>query len=318
MIINRIFMGALILAAASLPLSKPAFAQFDLSGQWSDRYHEDWPERIPGPDTMDLTGLPLSDAGRAKADSWNVSVQTLPERQCIPHPAPYGLQGPANLHIWSETNPSSGRPLAWYIYGTFGRATLTIWMDGRPHPSPNALHTYEGFTTGEWEGDTLTTYTTHIKMGYLRRNGVPTSDRTTVISHFVRHDDILTVTTIVEDPVYLTEPFIRSHSWVLDPSQQVLPTPCEPVVEVARPKGAVPHFLPGENPFIGEVTKLYGIPLVAVRGGPETMYPEFRKKIKDQYVAPEKCERYCCGWGGGGTGNVGLLKGCITGGAAGQ
>jgi len=238
----------------------PAFAQTDVSGQWSDRYHEDWPERIPGPDAVDLSGLPLTEAGRAKADSWNVSVQTLPERQCIPHMATYGLQGPANLRIWNEVDPTTGRVLAWKIFGTFGRTTETIWMDGRPHPSPRALHTFEGFTTGEWEGDTLVTYTTHIKMGYLRRNGVPSSDRSVVVSHIVRHGEILTITTIVEDPIYLSEPFIRSHSWELDPKQQVLPTPCEPVVEVPRPKGVVPHFLPGENPFVGEVTKLYGIP----------------------------------------------------------
>jgi hypothetical protein len=309
------FTSVLVLTIASGVLAVPAVAQVDLSGQWSDRYHEDWPERIPGPDPVDLLGLPLSEAGRAKADSWNVSVQTLPERQCIPHMATYNFQGPANLKIWNETDPITGRPLAWKIFGTFGRTTETIWMDGRPHPSPNALYTFEGFTTGEWEGDMLTTYTTHIKMGYIRRNGVPSSDRATVVSHIVRHGDILTITTIVEDPVYLTEPLIRSHSWELDPKQQVLPTPCEPVVEVPRPKGVVPHFLPGENPFVTEVSKLYGIPLEAVRGGAETMYPEYRKTIKDKYVAPLKCERYCCGWGGGGTANVAILN-CITGGSA--
>jgi hypothetical protein len=77
----------------------------------------------------------------------------------------------------------------------------------------------------------------------------------------------------------------------------------------------VPHYLPGENPFINEVSKLYGIPPEAVRGGAETMYPEYRKRIKDKYVAPLKCERYCCGWGGGGAANVAILD-CITGGSA--
>ena len=311
----KYFIPAFLLTLAGSGLSVPARAQVDLSGQWSDRYHEDWPERIPGPDAVDLLGLPLSEAGRAKAESWNVAVQTLPERECIPHPATYGLQGPADLRIFSEPDPLSGRPLVWKIYGTFGRATLTVWMDGRKHPSPNALHTFEGFTTGEWEGDTLTTYTTHIKMGYIRRNGVANSDRATVVSHFVRHGDILTITTLVEDPVYLTEPLIRSHSWQLDPKVEVIPTPCEPVVEVQRAKGLVPHYLPGENPFINEVSKMYGIPQIAVRGGAETMYPEFRKKIKDAYVAPAKCERYCCGWGGGG-GSTAILKGCITGGSS--
>ncbi len=308
---NKTTSTILILAAA---LSTPAFAEFDFSGQWSDRYHEDWIERIPGPEVVDYLGLPINDAARAKSDSWEASVQTLPERQCIPHPAPYGLWGPANLKIWNETDPVSGRVVAWKIYGTFGRATWTIWMDGRPHPSPSAPHTFAGFTTGEWQGDVLTAHTTHIKMGYLRRNGVPTSDQTTMTEHFVRHGDILTATVIVNDPVYLTEPYIRTMSWVLDPEQQVLPTPCEPVVEVPRAAGSIPHYLPGQNPFYNEVPRMYGIPFEAVRGGAQTMYPEFRKTIKDKYVPPEKCVRYCCGWGGGG--NRGDTAGltCNTGG----
>ncbi len=298
-------------------LSLPVFAQVDLTGEWQDRYHEDSPERQGGPDPVDYLGLPLSDAGRAKADAWNVSVQTLPERQCIPHPATYNLRGPANLKIWSEPDPISGRPLAWKIYGTFGRTTETIWMDGRPHPSPNAMHTFEGFTTGEWDGDMLTTYTTHIKVGYLRRNGVASSDRATVVGHIVRHGDILSIMTLVEDPIYLTEPLVRSQSWVLDTKQQIFPSPCETGVEVQRPEGVVPHYLPGENPFTGEVTKMYGIPLEAVRGGAQTMYPEFRKKIRDTYVAPAKCQRYCCGWGSGGGASLEILN-CITGGKEGN
>ena len=233
------------------------------------------------------------------------------------HPAPGALcpARSANLKIWSEPNPVTGQPISWNIYGTFGRTTETIWMDGRPHPSENALHTFEGFTTGEWEGDMLTAYTTHIKMGYIRRNGVPSSDRTTVVTHVVRHGDILTITTVVEDPIYLTEPLIRNESWVLDPKMSVpVETPCDPVVEVPRPRGEVPHFLPGKNPFMNEVTNMYGIPLEAVRGGAETMYPEFRSRIKDKYVAPAKCVRYCCGWGGARATNIPSVAGlnCIT------
>ncbi len=295
----RFPLAGLLFVAFGLSLSAPLLAQVDLSGEWADRYHEDWPERLPGPDIGDYIGLPLNNSARMKADSWEASVQTLPERQCIPHPNPYSLRGPADLHIWPVPDPVSGRPLAWKMFGTFGRATHTVWMDGRPHPSKYAPHTFEGFTTGVWEGDMLTTYTTHIKMGYLRRNGVPTSDEATVTEHWVRHEDILTVAVIVEDPVYLTEPLFRSESWQLDPQVQRFATPCEPVVEVARKPGAVPHYLPGANPFLDEVTKMYNIPMEAVRGGAETMYPEYRNKLKDQYVAPAKCKRYCCGWTSG-------------------
>jgi hypothetical protein len=59
------------------------------------------------------------------------------------------------------------------------------------------------------------------------------------------------------------------------------------------PEGKVPHFLPGTNPSIDELTKLYGIPREATLGGAETMYPEYRKKIRDRFVRPEKCTQNC-------------------------
>ena len=52
-------------------------------------------------------------------------------------------------------------------------------MDGRPHPSPNALHLAGGFATGKWEGDTLTARLTHLKTAWIRRGvGIPASDET--------------------------------------------------------------------------------------------------------------------------------------------
>ena len=54
-----------------------------------------------------------------------------------------------------------------------------------------------------------------------------------------------------------------------------------------RPRGAVPNFLPGENPFVAEFAKKYRLPLAATLGGAETMYPEFQRKMK-QAASPEK------------------------------
>ena len=107
---------------------------------------------------------------------------------------------------------------------------------------------------------------------------------------------------IVDAPIYFEEPFIRNASFQFDPATRVLPEPCEPQVEIPRKEGDVPHYLPGANPFLDEVSKLYGIPLEAVRGGAATMYPEYRKRIKDQYKAPEKCAQDCGGPAGAGAG----------------
>ena len=86
-----------------------------------------------------------------------------------------------------------------------------IWMDGRPHPPANALHTWSGFSTGEWDGDTLVVTTTHLKEAYIRRTGLMRSDQTTVRTRWRRMGDFLQATVIMYDPVYLAVPYIRAH-----------------------------------------------------------------------------------------------------------
>jgi hypothetical protein len=289
--------GVALFSMSALVLSVPAVAEVDLSGLWVPRFHEDWQERKPGPYVSDYSGMPINDAARAKGDAWEESVITEPERQCIPHPHPYSIHGTAHMRIRAEVDPVSGRTVGWRMALGDLRAAETVWMDERPHPSQYALHTWTGFTTGHWEGDTLVTFTDHIKMGYLRRNGIPTSDETTVTEHWMRHGNTLTVSVIVYDPIYLTEPYIHTTDYQFDPTDpNTLPAPCEPAVEIPRPEGVVPHYLPGTNPSLDELTRMTGIPVQAARGGAETMYPEYRKKLKDTYVAPAKCDRFCCGW----------------------
>src|ERR1700682_3057512 len=92
--------------------SVPASAQIDPSGEWAPRFHEDQPERIPGPDLGDYLGLPINDAARMRGDTWDASLLTLPEHQCKPHPADYGPRGPANLRIWKEVDKDTQQPIA--------------------------------------------------------------------------------------------------------------------------------------------------------------------------------------------------------------
>ena len=60
-------------------------------------FHEDQPERIPGPEIGDYLGLPITDAARLRGDIWDAEILTLPEHQCKPHPADYGPRGPFNF-----------------------------------------------------------------------------------------------------------------------------------------------------------------------------------------------------------------------------
>ena len=242
----------LVLLAAAALTSLSALAEKDLQGMWGQRFHEDSPERGGGPDIGDYTGLPINDAARLRADSWTASKWTIPERQCEPHPADYGPRGPASLRIASVVDPVSQDVVEWHVTIMWQLQQRVIYMDGRPHPPADALHSWQGFSTGEWEGDMLKVTTTHLKEGWIRRNGLPRSDRATLTEYFIRNDNYLTLVTIVEDPVYLTEPLVRTSDWVLDPGVQLSPFSCIPTVEIERERGAVPHYLPGENPYLGE------------------------------------------------------------------
>ncbi len=263
-----------LVAAVGLSISS-AQAQFDLAGEWSPRYHEDEPERLPGPDLVEYHGIPLNEAGRLRGLSWSASLLTLPEHQCKPHPADYAHRAPGLMRIWNEYDSDSQQLVAIRTRLYYQAAERTIWMDGRPHPSELAAHTWQGFSTGSWDGDTLTVTTTHLKQGWLRRNGLARSDKAHMTEHFIRHGNYLTQIVVIVDPVYLTEPFIRSNNWVLDPGQRILSYLCDIAVEIDRPLGTVPHYLPGQNPFLEEYANKYGLPMEGVLGGAETMYPEF-------------------------------------------
>jgi len=267
-----------MLAAASLP----ALAQIDLSGNWQPQFHEDQPERIPGPELGDYLGLPITDGARLFAESWDPSRLTLQEHQCRVHIAPYIYRGPLQVRMWEEKDPKTQTIVAIKNYISTYEQTRTFWMDNRPHPPEYAPHTWEGFSTGKWEGDILTVYTTHIKQGWVRRNGLPESDQATLVEHFIRHGDHLTHVSIVTDPVYLTEPLIKTQDFILNPRLNGnWLWPCEYVEEIAtREKGAVPHYLPGMNQFNQEFRDKHKIPEIAQRGGAETMYPEFRLKLE--------------------------------------
>ena len=264
--------------------SSPAFAQqVDFSGEWTGRTAEDQPHRGGGADVGDYTGLPINDAARLKADSWEASLLSLPEKQCLPHPGAYVMRGPMAMRIWKTVEPVTQQIIAFQQRGSWMEPERTIWMDGRPHPSEHAPKSWQGFSTGQWQGNVLTVTTTHLKQGFIQRNGVAVSDKAVMTDQYVRHGDLLTVVTIVEDPVYLTEPFIRSTSWMLNPEQQGQRYPCGPneiVVEVPRPKGEIPHHLPGTNKDLRVFATRYGLPYEAARGGAETLYPEYMEKMK--------------------------------------
>jgi hypothetical protein len=290
--ISRALLYSGILLTASSFLLAQTRVGFNPSGVWSPMYHEDELERTdPGSPVGDYLGMPINDDARLRADSWDADLISAPEHQCIPHSAIYAMRAPSNLKISTIEDPTTAQIIAFVIDGTYD-GPRTIWMDGRPHPSQFAAHTWSGFSTGEWEGDTLRIETTHLKAGYLRRNGIAFSDQATLTEFLDLHDKYLTLTSIAEDRVYLTEPLVRSESWVWNPYQVFQPIAnygsCVPHPELPRPAGWVPHHLPGTNTVLTEFSEEYGIPFEATRGGAETMYPEYQKKLRQMAIPRPK------------------------------
>jgi cyclase len=299
-----------VLLSLACATAGPALAQsgpadpFELDGAWMPTgggptffggigFHEDTEERQDGPSLVDYAGIPLSAAGLARALSYDSSLLSVPEHQCMPHPAMYSFWGPPSSpaggpRISKITGPG-GAVIALQVAGMFGNADRTIWMDGRPHPSDRDKHTWAGFTTGRWDRGVLETRTTHMKWGWIKRNGVYVSDRATVVTRYARHGDILTVTFIVDDPVYLTEPFIRTADFVpwsrpqMPRGAAAIPSDsfkqCYPTEETAGDRHHVPNYMPWANPFLTEEEMRYKLPAGAVMGGAVTALPDFIEPV---------------------------------------
>jgi len=114
---------------------------------------------------------------------------------------------------------------------------------------------------------------------------VPMSARATMTEYFFRHGNVLTQMTITEDPVFLTEPLVKTTNLQLNPNaganQYQAWLFCQADDEVpGRDPAWVPHFLPGKNPYLTEFAEKHHLPVEPTRGGAETAYPEYAKTMK--------------------------------------
>ncbi|PYS32407.1 MAG: hypothetical protein DMG14_34635 [Acidobacteria bacterium] len=243
----------------------------DITGEWRQESDE---SGLGQPPLGDYLGIPFNEAGRMRADTTAESIWGTPEYQCRPHSAPHQWRGLGGARILKEQDPQTREVKAYHIQ--FMRSLdWPIYMDGRPHPPAYAPHTWSGFSTGEWVGNTLKVTTTHLKDGYLRRGGPQTSDMYTMTDYMTRHGDILTINTVIDDSIYMDEPFVQSITYVYDT------TAGSAFAENGgTDRHHVPHFLPGQNTALSDWLKNQDwIPVEPTRGGVKTLYPEYRAAL---------------------------------------
>lgn len=286
---------ALVIPLAVLALAAPAAAQtptraigpvIDILGMWngSPGTLEEQPLRgDPGVEVGEFVGMPINEAARSHGNSWQPTWASLPEWQNRPHPITYSMRAPSgNFRMTAEIDPTYQNIIAYRVDGLFGRADRVIYMDGRPRPSKYAEHKYQGFSLGAWENGVLKVVTTHIKFAFIHRNGLPTSPYAVVTEYFVPHGtDLMTHFYVVDDPIYLTEPLIRTTTYRRNPTQNVgRSLPFEVVEELATlERGQVPAYPFGTKRT--DFSEMRGIPLEAAQGGAHTAYPEYQKVLQE-------------------------------------
>jgi hypothetical protein len=132
-------------ASVVLLTRRAASAQVDLTGSWQAVFHEDQPERIPALRLATTLASRSTTSARRSPETWDASRLTVPEHQCRAHSSLDILRGPANVVLGRRDPPDAERRRVARGHQQFPAAARYL-MDGRPHPSPNAEHTWMGFS----------------------------------------------------------------------------------------------------------------------------------------------------------------------------
>ena len=233
-----------------------AAAPDDFTGYWVSEVTEKWRYRMIVPDKNDYVQVPLNPEGRKIAAAWDPARDEANGEACKSYGAAAILQVPGRLHItWQDDNTLR-------LDTDSGTQTRLLRFEGTP---PATLSpSWQGYSSARWGGneprdrrdgqggpvqdakgglvvaraqekpaDYLEVVTTHMRPGYLQKNGVPYSAAARVEEYFDRFSDPYTknawlvVTTVVSDPQYLIEPLImHAHFKKLPDASGWDPTPC--------------------------------------------------------------------------------------------
>jgi hypothetical protein len=228
---------------AGPPPTGKSLAPWDPAGYWVSEIVDEWRFRV-SPIKGDILYMPLNNQARQVANAWDPAKDEADGNQCKAYGAVGLMQRPGRLHItWTDDSTLK-------IDADAGTQTRT-WHFG-PVPANPGPPSLQGYSVASWEGPgfggggrgfgrgptappktgTLKVVTTGLLPGYLRKNGVPYSDKA-VLTEYVnlvagqQSDTYVAVTAMVDDPVYLNGPFLRTYQFKKIPDATGWdPTPC--------------------------------------------------------------------------------------------
>jgi hypothetical protein len=235
--------GGAAAAPATAKSQAPAGTLLDLTGYWVSIVTEDWRYRMVTAPKGDHPGIPLNAEGNRVANTWDQAKDEAAGEQCRAYGAAGVMRLPGRIHItWESDNTlkldtEAGTQSRSFAFGPSGATSAA-----------SSAPTWQGVSAASWEfagrgrgrgapapqyGD-LKVVTTHMKPGYLQKNGVPYGENAVLTEYFSRAnepngDSWLILTHIVDDPQYLNGSFIRSTHYKKLPDSaaaQWSPEPC--------------------------------------------------------------------------------------------
>jgi hypothetical protein len=220
------------------PLTPKAMAPEDITGYWVALVTEDWRFRMVTPAKGDFASVPVNPAGRAEGMKWDPDKDIAAGQQCKSYGAGGLMRVPGRAHItWPDENTLK-------LDFDAGTQTRTFHFNGAPPADEKP--SLQGYSVASWDGPapgrgargpmragSLKVVTTHMAPGYIRKNGVPYSANAVMTEYYTRTkeengDSYLIVTSILDDPMYLQQPFITSAHFKLEPNgSKFSPSACE-------------------------------------------------------------------------------------------
>ena len=227
--------------APAAKAAKPAktAAPIDLTGYWVAVVDQDWLQRMVTPPKGDYASIPITAEAKKVGDAWDPAKDEAAGEQCKAYGAPGLMRAPTRLHItWQDDNTLK-------VESDYGMQTRLFHFG--TWKAPGGPATWQGDSVAQWEtppagrgggeeeapkSGSLKIVTTHLKAGYLRKNGIPYSANAVFTEYWdlakeASGEEWIEITNVVEDSLYLQQPWITALHFKKEPDGAKWdPTPC--------------------------------------------------------------------------------------------